>query len=186
MFLRTFPGQINDIKELVSQVQGDDLILVEIGSYRGESMEIFAESNKFKTIYCIDPWESGFDEKDMCDIAGFAEIEKTFDEKANKFNFIKKIKNKSFDASKHFEDESIDIVYIDGMHTPEALELDIKTWLPKLKKTGYITGHDWHLKDGFLQNTIKKMIGQPDYICEHVKFGGNSDGSWLKRKNNIT
>jgi hypothetical protein len=91
MFLRTFPGQKNDIKELMSQVQGNDLILVEVGSYRGESMEIFAESNKFKIIYCIDPWQSGFDSTDMCDNINFIEVESSFDERSAKFNFVKKI-----------------------------------------------------------------------------------------------
>ena len=34
----------------------NNLIGIEIGSYRGESTEIFLKSNAFKKLYCIDPW----------------------------------------------------------------------------------------------------------------------------------
>lgn len=54
--LRIYPGQINDLYELINQIVGNNLILVEVGSYMGESMEIFAKSGKFKKIYCVDPW----------------------------------------------------------------------------------------------------------------------------------
>ena len=49
--LRTYPGQINDILELIENIDGNNLTLVEVGSYMGESMEIFAKSGKFKKIY---------------------------------------------------------------------------------------------------------------------------------------
>lgn len=105
--------------------------------------------------------------------------------KKKEFDFVQKIKMTSYDASKKFDDDSIDIVYIDAEHTPEAIKNDITYWLPKVKKEGYISGHDWEFKGGILQNSIIKTIGNPDYICKHVIHGGNSDGSWIKNKKNI-
>jgi len=183
--LRSWPGQINDILELTSKIEGDQLILVEIGSNQGESMELFANSKKFKNIYCIDPWSANYDENDMASNFDYNEVEKAFDERAGKFNFIKKIKDKSLSAVNIFEDNSIDIAYIDGMHTKEAVYEDIISWLPKIKNTGYISGHDWYYEDGFLQESIIKAIGIPDHICKHVNYGGDSDGSWIKKKCNI-
>jgi hypothetical protein len=179
--LRTHPGQINDLIELMENIEGADLTLVEVGSYMGESMEIFAKSNKFKRIYCIDPW---LDTDSTTE--GVSTSETHFDKRKQKYDFVTKIKKTSFEASMDFEDSSIDIVYIDAEHTPEAVRKDIKNWLPKIKSNGYITGHDWEFRNGVLQNSIIETIGVPDYICKHVIRGGKSDGSWLKNKKNIT
>ena len=50
--------QKDDLLELLSYIVLTNLTLVEIGSYAGESAEIFAQSGKFSTIVCIDPWQS--------------------------------------------------------------------------------------------------------------------------------
>lgn len=178
--LRTYPGQINDLIELMENIKGDNLVLVEVGSYMGESMEIFAKSGRFKKIYCVDPW---LDTDTTTD--NVSDSEKHFDARKSKYDFIEKIKNTSFDASKIFEDNSIDMVYIDAEHTPEAVKKDILNWLPKIKPNGYVTGHDWEFRNGVLQNSIIETIGMPDYICKHVIHGGKSDGSWIKNKKNI-
>lgn len=178
--LRTYPGQINDLIELMENIKGDDLVLVEVGSYMGESMEIFAKSGRFKKIYCVDPW---LDIDTTTD--NVSDSEKHFDTRKSKYDFVEKIKNTSFDASKIFEDNSIDVVYIDAEHTPEAVKKDILNWLPKIKTEGYITGHDWEFRGGVLQNSIIETIGMPDYICKHVIHGGKSDGSWVKNKKKI-
>lgn len=184
--LRTYPSQINDIKELLSQIPENNLTLVEIGSFMGESMNLFAQSNKFAKIFCVDPWLPNYDSTDGCSFSNFQEIETEFDNRAKNYSFVSKIKKFSIDAASDFEDESIDIVYIDGMHTKEAVKNDIKVWLPKVKNTGYITGHDWYLKEGLLQSAIIESIGYPDYVCKHLHVdNGYSDGSWLKKKINI-
>jgi predicted O-methyltransferase YrrM len=46
------------------------------------------------------------------------------------------------EASTLFQDESFDLVFIDADHTYEGVAQDIKDWMPKLKKGGYLFGHD--------------------------------------------
>ena len=50
----------------------------------------------------------------------------------------------SVEASKTFEDKSIDFVFIDAGHTYEEVVEDIKHWLPKVKAGGFIAGHDYY------------------------------------------
>jgi hypothetical protein len=182
--LRHYPGQINDLIELLQNIEGSDLTLVEVGSFEGESMEIFAKSGKFKKIYCVDPWQNGYDETDTSNnMVENAEV--SFDAKKTQYPFVTKIKLKSLDAVNLFDDDSIDMVYIDGDHRPESVKLDIINWVKKIKPDGYITGHDWYYENGLIQESVISCIGEPDYICLHVSMGGNGDGSWLKNKKNI-
>ena len=53
-------------------------MLVEIGSYMGESAVLFAQSGKFKKIVCVDPWTDIPGHGDNA-YFGMAEVEKTFD-----------------------------------------------------------------------------------------------------------
>lgn len=42
-----------------------------------------------------------------------------------------------------FDDGFFDWIYIDACHTYEAVKNDITKWLPKVKKGGIISGHDF-------------------------------------------
>jgi len=41
-----------------------------------------------------------------------------------------------------FEDNSLDLVYIDAAHDYENVKKDISFWLPKIRLNGIIAGHD--------------------------------------------
>jgi hypothetical protein len=182
--LRSYPQQKKDLEILISKIERNNLVLIEIGSYMGESMEIFADSGLFSKIICIDPWTNGYDFEDLSSL-DCEDAELHFDERKSKYDFVEKIKNKNENVVSMFENESIDIIYIDGNHQPSEVKRDILNWLPKIKKDGIISGHDWFLEDGKIQKTIIETIGHPDFLCGHPSHGTEGDGSWFKYKSNI-
>ena len=56
-------------------------------------------------------------------------------------------KTTSLEASKEFDDDYFNFVFIDGDHSYKAVLQDIKAWYPKIKECGIIGGHDWHLPE---------------------------------------
>ena len=48
----------------------------------------------------------------------------------------------SVEASKGFEDNTFDFIYIDGDHRYEGISADLRSWYPKMKKQGIFCGHD--------------------------------------------
>jgi predicted O-methyltransferase YrrM len=49
----------------------------------------------------------------------------------------------SDEVAKLFEDESIDVVFIDGDHSESWVLRDLSAWVPKVKPGGLIAGHDY-------------------------------------------
>jgi len=121
-------------------------IMVEVGSCAAVSTHLFAEN--VNTIYCVDLWQP-YGEIDEDHIK---ECERLFDNFLKKYNNAIKVKKSSNDACTDFEDQSLDFVYLDADHTYEAVIQDIKNWLPKIKKTGAIAGHDYH------HNSVQRAV----------------------------
>lgn len=139
---------------------------VEIGSYAGESTMMFADKFVDAKIYCIDPWD------DM-DIVEYTNekiklykytkpslVEPVFDENIKNYNNITKIKLTSEEASSQFEDNSLDMIYIDGIHTEKYITIDLEKWVPKVKNGGIISGHDYSGKFRGYKDYIKNYFGR--------------------------
>lgn len=149
------------------------LKVLEIGSYRGESSDIMMSTGKVETLTCVDPWMNGYDDADMASyLTPMTEIERQFDLKVFKYGTrVTKVKNKSSNVYNTFSDETFDVVYIDGDHTYEGCKLDIVNYLPKVRKGGFLCGHDVHC-EGVQKAIIETISGIDGYF---------PDSSWVKQ-----
>lgn len=143
-------GRVFDDDRVADSVEGliefcndwltPDMVMAEIGCFRGVSTAIFAE--RVRRVYAIDPWLSRPDyfeiPRDM-----MATAEKQFDEMCKTHPNIVKYKFTSVIASMMFADGELDAVYIDGDHSEAAVRADLAAWIPKVVKGGLIAGHDY-------------------------------------------
>ena len=63
------------------------------------------------------------------------------------------------EALPSFEDDSIDLLHIDGFHSFDALKEDFETWLPKLAPNGLVLLHDVSPDSGY---------GSADYFTQQI------------------
>jgi predicted O-methyltransferase YrrM len=63
----------------------------------------------------------------------------------------------SLNASRKFQDRSLDMVFIDGNHSTAAVTNDIDVWLPKVKKGGVIAGDD--ISWGSVSKAVTQKFG---------------------------
>jgi hypothetical protein len=118
--------------------------IVELGTHYGTSLWSFCQAVKDHNIEtelnAVDTWKGDKH-------AGFygEEVFETVKQINNKYYPALKINliRKTFDeALAEFEDNSVDILHIDGLHTYKAVKHDFESWLSKVKVNGIIIFHD--------------------------------------------
>ena len=148
----------------------DGAVFVEVGSWKGRSAAFMAveiiNSQKKIDFYCVDSWQG--------DISGGLKNIDVYDEFMSNMkdvlDSVKIIRKLSTQASKDFEDKSIDFIFIDASHDYESVLEDIRHWYPKLKEDGTIAGHDTQVSDvkkavEEYAKEINREIFYDDHIC---------------------
>ncbi len=118
-------------------------LLVELGTYQGLSYFTFCQSVKehdLNTIcYAVDTWE-GDEHVDSYDESIFKAVSQHNREHYYGFSYLLQM---YFDeAIKHFNNETVDLLHIDGCHTYESINNDFHNWFSKVKPGGIIILHD--------------------------------------------
>lgn len=162
---------------------------VEVGTFKAEFSK-FILDNWNGTLYMVDVWRPLGDE---------------YLDSSNHKNYQNQIYSYAMDnlqgledrgimiransqkASEIFQDESLDFVYIDANHAYDSVVDDINYWYSKVKKGGYLWGHDyisldWYNDPNFLPNQKDKHIYSKDFY--HGVFGVNPAVDEFCKKNN--
>lgn len=141
MAMSTWVDHIHFAYDLVAELKPKKI--VELGTHNGISFFTFCQSateNNIETLcYAIDTWEGD----EHAGQYGEDVFEAVRDHAREHYRGISYLMRMLFDdALKHFDDESVDLLHIDGLHTYEAVKHDFDTWYSKVKPGGVILFHD--------------------------------------------
>jgi hypothetical protein len=120
---------------------------VEVGSWRGRSacflgVEIHNSGKDIK-LDCVDTW-NGSEEHIGYNILQNDGLYKEFISNIQPLSkIINPVRMESLKAVSLYEDESLDVVFLDASHTYENIKADLIAWYPKVKKGGIFSGHDY-------------------------------------------
>jgi cephalosporin hydroxylase len=159
-------------------VHKDGSVFVEVGSWYGKSAAYMAskikESNKKIQFNCVDIWEATDNDTDLHKYIT-EPLHETFINNMKNVgvsDYVNAIKADSQKASSLFKNNSLDFVFIDANHIYDFVKNDILSWLPKVKKGGYIGGHDYTTYDG-VKKAVDEIFGEKKQVINI---------SWLLKK----
>lgn len=118
-------------------------LVVELGSQRGMSYFCFCQAIREHGIearcYAVDTW-AGDEHTGVYDDSIWQEVSAHNAEHYPDFSELLRMR---FEEAVHrFEDASIELLHIDGLHTYEAVKGDFALWSPKVAPGGIILFHD--------------------------------------------
>lgn len=123
-------------------------VIVELGAHYGVSYFAFCQAvdrlGLDTRCFAVDTWK-GDEHAGLYDERVFEQV-KTHND-AQYSGFSRLVRSTFDDAVKHFEDGSIDLLHIDGLHTFEAVLHDFETWRPKLSGRGIVLMHDINVRE---------------------------------------
>jgi len=121
----------------------EDLVVVEIGVWKGDNAERLCEELDIKKMYLIDPYDK-YEEWDFPNANNdISKAETEARDKLSEYDFITWIRDHSDNAVTEIEDE-IDYVYIDGNHSYDFVKSDLDNYYELLADDGVIAGDDIH------------------------------------------
>lgn len=155
-------------------------VLVELGTWKGHSIKYLAkrlkEQNYEFELFGVDLFDDSLIHNNEGNEYLKPQMEfvwEIYNENLKRDgvrDFVKDIKKNSWDASNDFEDESVDFIFIDADHKYESVVKDIQSWLPKLKKGGMMSGHDFTQPTAGVKKAVEELL--PDF-----KLG--TDNIWI-------
>jgi hypothetical protein len=118
-------------------------MLVELGTHMGDSYFSFCQAIRRAEIntkaFAVDTWEGEEHSKKY----GENVYEAVSSHNQSKYGGFSTLLRMKFDeAVCMFDDCSIDLLHIDGLHTYKAVQHDFQTWLPKLSQHCIVLFHD--------------------------------------------
>lgn len=154
---------------------------VEIGSFAGESTAAFAEHGL--TVDAIDPWDESARDQLLAgsrrsgerQVFSMADVEAAFDQRLSAFGGrVRKRKGYDHQFVNDYEDRSLDLVYIDAVHTREEVLDAIDRWWPKLKSGGVMAGHDFATYFPGVAQAVRERFGELERVF--------ADTTWMVTK----
>lgn len=122
--------------------------LVELGTHWGASYFGFCQAvSRFGTntaCYAIDSWQGD----EQAGLYGAEVFQRVRDHNRKNYSgFSSLIRGTFNEALPYFQDGSIDLLHIDGLHTYEAVRNDFESWLPKLSDRAVVLLHDTNVRE---------------------------------------
>ena len=138
-------------------------IVAELGVDKGNFSEIILKNNKPRELHLIDIWDSYNYSKEKYNLV------------TNKFNDAIKQKeifiNKKLStiAAKDYQDEFFDWIYIDTDHSYKTTLEELYAWKSKIKKDGFILGHDY-ISGSLIEGHKYGVMEAVTEFCINEKF----------------
>ncbi len=121
--------------------------VAEVGCKEGKTTEYLLSAFDDATVIAVDPFENVPNPGESYDSWDYGAIKEEFHRRTDEYGErVSLFVGLSVPVSKHIEDGSLDLVFIDAAHDEDNVYDDIEAWFPKVREGGLVAGHDFQHK----------------------------------------
>lgn len=155
-------------------------VIVELGVAAGKFSDMLLSYDHIEKVYSVDRW-AGDRKHDDAEYLKAKDLLKKYGERSE-------ILRMDFEeAASRFDDESVDMVYVDGYaHEGDKLLATMRRWWPKVVRNGILAGHDYDKRWPLVVESVHSFradINRP--LMVFGRKGGPNSGvhpSWAFQK----
>lgn len=150
---------------------------IEIGTWLGKSTcfmaELIKEGNLPIKFYGIDNFKGEINATDqqkiVADEGGLVYNKFLRNMKdAGVIDYVTAINMDSVQAAALFDNQSFDFIFLDAEHLYDNVKRDLQAWYPKLKRTGIMGGHDYHLVNSPVKEAVDEYFSKLNKKVEKI------------------
>jgi hypothetical protein len=185
----------NMMMSVIGKYISDVQVAVEVGTYKGDFAVSMIDQLNPAMFYAVDPLRlfPGMNSRPGYEFVRQSLLDRLADQVKHKMSVRGHalIRETSEKASQQFEDNSIDVVYLDADHSYTGCSNDIDFWFPKVREGGILAGHDYcngNVAKGHVYGVIQavaQLVDEHDF--ELFVTSERDYPSWMivKGNNNI-
>ena len=158
--------QITDRKHVLTKLIKDNKFTsyCEVGVWKGFTIKHIINSCPGIRAVGVDPLSTVYDYCDEfpCLMGEPKKSQEELDEIAKdleRFEGLEFVRARSEKVVDNFPDGSFDLVFLDAVHIYDCIAADIDAWLPKVRKGGILSGHDYTPLDTY-KNGVKQAVDE--------------------------
>lgn len=155
--------------------------VVEVGVWKGDfSQELLSQNPG--TLHLVDPWKTFKLGNSRWYSIDQEKMDKIYLDVVARFKDEPRIEIHRVSSLEVKFPTPIDLVYVDGDHSYEAVKNDIEHWWPMIKTGGWLTGDDWNWKDKDDPTRQGPKPAVNEFILKHglkVNLGNNQ--WWIQK-----
>lgn len=158
------PGWLTHAEGMKLAEIARDRVVLEMGSYKGRSACYMA--GPATELHCVDTFRADDGGQDQT-----GDTLPEFERNIRENGFSEKVvvhRKLSTEAAEHFEDESLDVVFVDAMHDRQSVLADIDAYWPKLRLGGTMCFHDYCRRWPGVVEAVNERFGGPREIVDHL------------------
>jgi hypothetical protein len=145
----TFPITLSTREDMINLLP-KNISIAEIGIFKGDFSKIIFNTIQPYKLYLVDVFSGiiGSGDKNGENFE-FINLAESFDHLANffkQYESVQLVKSYSDQFLQSLPDESLDAIYIDADHSYLAVKNDLEWSRKKVKKGGFIMGHDYNME----------------------------------------
>lgn len=144
---------VGRLRDMMDELSLPTAVGVEVGVYRGALSACVLTALPSVTWHMVDRWEppaadsSYAKSGDSVSALSASQFDEVYRDALARVNFAggRAVihRGESVVRAQDFDDDSVDLVFIDGDHSVQGVTADLDAWYRKVKTGGWIGGHDW-------------------------------------------